>query len=254
MARGAFDGAEVIDGKIYFTGVQLGFEYPGSTILERYDPSTDSWEILPSRPKVRYASCTTVLNGKYYVMGGITGDTSVEIYDPTSNSWSEGVSMPVEVNHCGAVTYEGKLYVVGDDRVIVFDPVSNEWALKAECDLTTYGTALAIYENRIWSFTQQGVESYDPLTDTWRSEESPSVNREFGTAWTHQDKLYFACGRVFGNARYNTIEIYDANNLEWLKIGEFPDECELLDSVVLDDKVFIIEGFDEGGFSDNFSQ
>ena len=87
----------------------------------------------------------------------------------------------VEVNHCGAVTYEGKIYVIGEGRVIVFDPLTDSWELKAECGLETYGTALAIYD-RIWSFTQQGVESYDPQTDTWRTEASPSVNRQFATS------------------------------------------------------------------------
>ena len=96
--RYAFDGADVIDGKIYFTGMAGGDGWPGSTLLERYDPMTDSWEMLASRPQggLRYTPCTTVLDGKYYVIGGINGDTSVEIYDPTSNSWSQGVSMPVE--------------------------------------------------------------------------------------------------------------------------------------------------------------
>ena len=46
---------------------------------------TDSWEMLASRPKSRYAPCTTVLDGKYYVIGGIN-ETRGGIYDPTSNS------------------------------------------------------------------------------------------------------------------------------------------------------------------------
>ena len=166
IARFAFDGAEVIDGKIYFTGMQVDHNKTGSTLLERYDPSTDTWETLATRPKVRYASCSAVLNGKYYVMGGGWADKSVEIYDPKTNSWSEGVPMPVEVAHCAAITYEGKIYVIGNNQVIVFDPSKNKWELKAECGLSSYGTALAMYQNRIWSFTKQGVESYDPHTDT----------------------------------------------------------------------------------------
>ena len=156
IARFAFDGAEVIDGEIYFTGMQVDHNKTGSTLLERYDPSTDTWETLATRPKVRYASCSAVLNGKYYVMGGGWADKSVEIYDPKTNSWSEGVPMPVEVAHCAAITYEGKIYVIGNNQVVVFDPSKNKWELKAECDLTSWGTALAMYQNRIWSFTKQG--------------------------------------------------------------------------------------------------
>ena len=112
IARFAFDGAEVMDGEIYFTGMQVdhtaGLE---AHYLRDMIQSTDTWETLAPRPKVRYASCSAVLNGKYYAMGGRLGDGSVEIYDPETNSWSEGVPMPVVVDHCGAITYEGKIYV-----------------------------------------------------------------------------------------------------------------------------------------------
>ena len=37
--------------------------------------------------------------------------------------------MPVDVDHCGAVTYEGKIYVVAEDHAIVFDP-STSWELE----------------------------------------------------------------------------------------------------------------------------
>ncbi|MDA7823880.1 hypothetical protein N9A58_09860, partial [Opitutales bacterium] len=242
MARYAFDGADVIDGKIYFTGMVGGDGSPGSTLLERYDPATNSWETLANRPKPRYAPCTTVLNGKYYVMGGRLDDGIVEVYDPVTNSWSEGEPMPVQVNHCSAVTYAGKIYVIGNNRAIAFDLSSNEWSLMAESGLTTYGTCLAIYEDRIWSFTEEGVESYDPLTDTWQTESSPSVNRQFGTTWTYDGKLYFACGRISGTAKYNTIESYDPKNQNWVKIGEFVDKREVLDSVLIDDRVYLVGG------------
>ena len=67
------------------------------------------------------------------------GDKSVEIYDPETK-WSEGVPMPVLVDHCAAITYEGKIYVIGNNQVIVFDPSKNKWELKAECGLSSYGT------------------------------------------------------------------------------------------------------------------
>ena len=245
IARFAFDGAEVIDGEIYFTGMQVDHNSPGSTLLERYNPSTDTWETLAPRSKVRYASCSTVLNGKYYVMGGRIGDGSVEIYDPETNSWSEGVPMPVLVDHCAAITYEGKIYVIGNNQVIVFDPSKNKWELKAECGLSSWGTALALYQNRIWSFTQQGVESYDPFTDTWRTEASPSISRQFGTAWTYQGKFYFACGRVSSadsNNHYKSIEVFNAETRSWEYIGEFPDARAVMDSVIIDDHLYLVGG------------
>ena len=132
----------------------------------------------------------------------------MEIYDPQTNSWSEGVAMPIDVDHCGAVTFEGKIYVMGENRAIVFDPSTNEWTLKSESGFTTYGTALAIYEERIWSFTEDGVESYDPRTDTWQVEKSsPAVNRQFATAWTYDDQLYCGMREGLGNRTINPDSI-----------------------------------------------
>ena len=143
--------------------------------------------------------------------------------------------MPVEVAHCAAITYEGKIYVIGNNQVVVFDPSKNKWELKAECGLSSYGTALAMYQNRIWSFTKQGVESYDPHTDTWQTEASPSVNREFGTAWVYQNKLYFACGRISNSSPFSLIETYAPKSREWVTLGEFADKRSVLDSVVIND-------------------
>ena len=39
-----YDGAEILDGKIYVVG---GFDGNARNILERYDPLTDVWETLP---------------------------------------------------------------------------------------------------------------------------------------------------------------------------------------------------------------
>ena len=117
--------------------------------------------------------------------------------------------------------------------------------MKAECGLSSWGTALAMYQNRIWSFNSQGVESYDPFTDTWRTEVSPSLNRSLGTTWVYQDKLYFACGRVHDNVAYkiDSIESYDSKNREWVKIGEFVEQREVLDSAVINDRVYLVGGF-----------
>ena len=215
----------------------------GSKLLERYDPATDTWETLADRPKVRYAPCTTVLDGKYYVMGG--DQRAVEIYDPQTNSWSEGVAMPIDVDHSGAVTFEGKIYVMGENQAIVFDPSTNEWTLKSQSNFTTYGTALAIYEERIWSFTEDGVESYDPRTDTWQVEKSLAVNRQFATAWIYDNQLYVACGRVWKSddkSRFNLIDRYDSKNQKWVEVGHFPGERAVMDSAVIGNRVYIVGG------------
>ena len=50
VARYAYDGVEVLDGKIYFVGGKDGFS---KNIAERYDPVTNTWETLNSMSVAR---------------------------------------------------------------------------------------------------------------------------------------------------------------------------------------------------------
>ena len=47
----AYDGVEVLDGKIYFVGGKDGSS--AKNIAERYDPSTNTWETLNSMSVAR---------------------------------------------------------------------------------------------------------------------------------------------------------------------------------------------------------
>ena len=46
VARGAYDGVEVLDGKIYFVGGSLGGQL--KYIAERYDPEDETWQSTQS--------------------------------------------------------------------------------------------------------------------------------------------------------------------------------------------------------------
>ena len=56
VARGAYDGVEVLDGKIYFVGGG-GANDSAYNIAERYDPVTNTWETLASMSISRKGGC-----------------------------------------------------------------------------------------------------------------------------------------------------------------------------------------------------
>ena len=68
MARNAFDGVEVLDGKIYFVGGYDGSE-ASKNIAERYDPATNQWETLTPMSVAREGLAAAVLDGKLYAIG-----------------------------------------------------------------------------------------------------------------------------------------------------------------------------------------
>ena len=103
VARYAYDGVEVLDGKIYFVG---GYNGSDKNIAEKYDPITNTWKTLNSMSVARHAVACAVLNGKIYFIGGVNL-SSVEIYDP-SQKVGQRTRLPSEVDHGTAITAGGK--------------------------------------------------------------------------------------------------------------------------------------------------
>ncbi len=154
VARYAYDGVEVLDGKIYFVGGNNGSD---RNIAERYDPVTNTWETLASMSVARRGVACSVLNGKLYVIGG-KDLASVEVYDPSTASWSAGVPLPSEVDHGTAITVGSKIYLIGGinssgdiNQVLCFDYSSNQWQVKANMPTARHGHKLVWFENRIWA-------------------------------------------------------------------------------------------------------
>jgi len=79
----------VLDGKVYAIG---GFVpgvagYPGVATVEVYDPATDAWTTAPDMLTGRFGAYTSVVDGKMYVIGGLTywittAYGTIEVYDP----------------------------------------------------------------------------------------------------------------------------------------------------------------------------
>ena len=71
---------------------------------------TDTWETLAKGLKFDTLHVRPFLKGKYYVMGWHLGRVKVwRFMTPVQlipGRGFEGVPMPVEVDHCAAITYE----------------------------------------------------------------------------------------------------------------------------------------------------
>lgn len=141
---------------------------------EKYDLSTDEWETVESMPTPRFASQSVEVDGKIYVIGGISSSEfsenlqtsfAAEVYDTTTDQWSILADMPgadgttinnrtygvafgraVHVNVGG----DDRIYIIGgisqvtasgsirllNDRVLYYDIDSNTWTVVAAFDET----------------------------------------------------------------------------------------------------------------------
>ncbi len=66
-------GTSVVDGKIYIIGGTIGPPWNGLSIVEVYDPATDTWTQKTNMPTARRVFSANVLDGKVYTIGGVAG-------------------------------------------------------------------------------------------------------------------------------------------------------------------------------------
>ncbi|MDG1356365.1 MAG: kelch repeat-containing protein, partial [Opitutales bacterium] len=255
VARYAYDGVEVLDGKIYFIGGKSGSS--AKNIAERYDPSTNTWETLNSMSVARSGVHSSVLNGKLYAIGG-EGLSSVEVFDPNTGNWTAGVSLPVAVSHGSTITGNGKIYLVGGkdsssqdiNQVLSFDPTANQWNTKANMPTARHGMKLVWFKNRIWaiggqrSSSRTTVESYDVTTDTWQTETSLSEERSFAASWVANGRIYMG-----GGMNLDSISAYNPLTSNWSAADNLPEKKYLAGAAVLNDKFYILSGHTGEGFS-----
>jgi N-acetylneuraminic acid mutarotase len=259
VARYAYDGVEVLDGKIYFVGGHDGSS--AKNIVERYDPTTNTWETLNSMTEARSGVASTVLSGKLYAIGG-EGLSSVEVFDQNTGSWTAGVDLPSEIYSGTAITVSDKIYLVGGrnssnqdtNQLLSFDPITNQWTAKANMPTARHGAKLVWFENRIWAVgfkagsNTNKVESYDPVTDSW-SVEASLAKRNWPVAWVANRRIYVGGGH--NGSFLNSIEFYDPVTKQWSSAGNFPEEKFAADAVVLNNTVYVIGGETASGVYSN---
>ena len=180
-----------LDGKIYVIGGGLN-ETDVTDKMYVYDPATDTWDdTRASLPKGRFAHAAEAVNGKIYVMGGVTGAISnalddIQVYDPLTDTWQSAGSMPIRRAAFGSCVIDDQIYLVGGeleepttnvlDDVSVYDPATGSWTtlaplLAPRCYLTAEAVNGKIYATGgTTEAPWQGLnthEIYDPSSDTW---------------------------------------------------------------------------------------
>jgi N-acetylneuraminic acid mutarotase len=216
-----FSSASAVNGRIYVIGGNSSDSGDSHAFVEEYDPVTDTWIEKASMPTHRGALFTSVVDGKIYAIGGTQWEAetnrgsnvaAVEEYDPATDTWTQKTSLATSRCLAGAVTVNGKIYVVGGQTdptvgvlssVVEYDPVADTWTEKTPMPgRRTWGGAV-VHNSRIYVFggaeNYQGpargtVFVYDPTTDTWAQREDLPFERWGWSAETVGDKVYLIGG------------------------------------------------------------
>jgi N-acetylneuraminic acid mutarotase len=131
----------VVNGKIYVVG---GFggkwmvmpdgtmrpkeEWPTLSIVEEYDPATDTWTRKSDMPTPRGFLCAGVLNGKIYAIGASNPRSNVvEEYDPATDTWIRVTDIKTARSFFATSVANGKIYAIGGGSGAGPEPLVEEY-------------------------------------------------------------------------------------------------------------------------------
>ena len=174
------------------TEIPTQTEPPSSPVAEPSPTSVQAgqWQELSPLPSARSEVVAVALEGKVFVIGGLTPDpgvtSRVEVYDPAEDSWSEVAELPVPLHHAAAAVVAGRLYVVGGfvqgfaptDSLFEYDSATDLWREKSPMPTARGALAAAVLNGKLYAiggvkaFGRDNVaalEVYDPTSDRWES-------------------------------------------------------------------------------------
>lgn len=234
--------AEVFDGELWLLG-GLSPEQPEA--VQIYDPRTDAWRLGPALPFATGSSASALIDGRFYLAGGIIGDTTTRLaasLDPRTGKWRLIAPMPRARNHAASGTDGRRLYVFGGrgpgsgdrntvangyDDVQVYDPVTDSWTASGDgpdaprpLPQARGGMGKAAYLNGefyvIGGETLDGpgaspervyarVDIYDPVRNTWREGPPMPTPRHGIFPVVHGPGIWVAGGGVRAGASASTV-------------------------------------------------
>lgn len=291
----------VVEGKIYLIGGTLfeharGVERPefrpgiwrgpfGMSLVEVYDPQTNTWQRLADIPTPRSEPMTAVVDGKIYVLAGYVGKDNllvnikhlkvVEMYDPQTDAWIRKQDMPTPRTQFGIGVVAGKIYAIGGyvhprnrkpdepwrlDLVETYDPATDTWAKRAKMPTRRDGFGAEVVRETIyaiggsgWPHDGQGgpalatIEAYHPKTNRWQKKpDMPNLRWVFSTVVV-ADKIYLIGGTDLqaGDRRLAPVEAFDPVTEKWRVISVAPAVRLPFSIAAVNGKIYVFGGYDK---------
>lgn len=219
---------------------------------------------MPTARK-QLANATINLNGKIYVVGGVSNGTptdTVEVYDPQSDSWRSVAPLPLALWRTSAAALDGKLYTFGGyratagfpfnptERVFAYDPEADAWSEKAPLPAArgaTTAVALAGKIHVLGGASNRALsvhDVYDPANDRWESAPPLPTPRSGLTASALGGRIYVAGGYQLqgGVVGQKVLEAYNPTTQTWKRLADMPDARFGIASATLNGNLYVFGG------------
>jgi hypothetical protein len=258
-----FLGASIVADKFYVIGGTSAAS--ASSVVEMYDPLTNTWTKKANMPSARCYPVTCAFNGKIYVFGGSAGmwtasNKNIYLYDPQTDTWTQKADMPYAVGGSGVASVDSTIYLIGGglsassqpiSTVMAYDPIAESWTQKADMPTPRNMLSACVIDGKIYaiggttekweSISYQHVEVYDPATDTWTRKADMPTGR-WGLAACVINGLLYAVGGRAGYYSCSINEVYDPIADTWSAKTPMQQVRTGLVAGVVGDKIYATGG------------
>lgn len=184
--RGAA-GVIAHDGKIYLVcGIRRGHIGGFVPWLDRFDPATGTWEVLPDAPHARDHFQAVLHEGKIYALAGRTTSQEtkqvfqltvpeVDVYEIAKTTWTT-LAEPIPTPRAGnsAAAIDGQVVVAGGEsarpiahtEVEALDPATGHWKAWPSLVQARHGTGIAVVNGKLYTCSGCGRRGGKPELDT----------------------------------------------------------------------------------------
>lgn len=228
--------------------------------------SIQPWTKGADMPTARSELAVTNIGEDIYVVGGLDqhGDPMdiVEVYNVKNNSWKSVASLPRELHHTAAASFNGKLYVVGGfisnewiptDQLFMYDPISNKWS-EGKSMPTARGALTAFFVNgTLYAMGGQSNrvldinEAYDAINDNWVTLVPMQTARHHAASAVVDNKIYVIGGRTTmysATENVNVNEVFDTKTEKWTEALAMPSERSGIWAAAINSSFFVFGGED----------
>ncbi|MFZ0159515.1 MAG: kelch repeat-containing protein [Kineosporiaceae bacterium] len=221
------------------------------------------WRQLPSLPLAVQQIATAVVNGRIWVVGGLTGQDQASAktfyFDPALETWFDGPPLPTPVSHAMAVAYHNTLVVFGGWIPIgakirgttsaqVLRLQGDAWEPLASLNRPRAAGAAAVVGDRI--VVVGGIDR-DPVTttevfdgSTWRDGAAIPVPGDHLAAVSDGKALYAVGGRKNLDPTQSTaaLQRYDPAANTWKRLADMLTPRGGLAAAYADGRIYAVGG------------
>jgi N-acetylneuraminic acid mutarotase len=194
--------------------------------VERYDPTSDTWIALSSKPTAVTDANAAVIRGQIYVPGGrldaerLRISDRLEVYNPRQDRWEQRARLPEPLSAYALASFEGKLYLFG-------------------------GWNGERYLNSVYA--------YSPDEDVWRAQTPMPTARGYAGAAVIGGKI-LVLGGYDGRSAVAANEVYfperdNGQDIPWAQRASLPEGRYGMGVASISNVAYVIGGEGEKGYT-----